>query len=662
MNHGYTYQTTLAAAFISRSWVKLTLGVLLLTLWALLSASPLTATRASSAIESQPTGLTITVNTTGDGSAFDPNSSCDADAGTPNDQCTLRAAIQRANVVTGNVTIDFDIPLTQPNCDATTGHCTIKLTGLLPDLRPGLTVNGPGKDKLTVRRDTGGDYPIFVVKLDGTVTVQHLRIENGRSNVGGGIINFGAAEVNVIDVVLFGNFAQLSGGAIHNDSSGTLNVTSSELDQNLSLGGGGGIFNAGAGTINVSKTLFYANNASGGDGGGINNNGAGTANISNSTFFQNGAQFIKGTGAGVRNVTGAMNISNCSFVQNLAEANGGGISGPATVKSTLVVRSFSAQFVRSVADVAGNITSAGFNFIGDKGTTTGFNQPTDQTGTASAPLDPRFESFSIPASDFKIEKLVPRCGSPMVDQGSSVGLTETATTDERGDGFPRTIDDPITPNAAGGDGTDIGALERGPCPQFTFVVNTTADTDDVNPGDSVCDSDAAAAGSQCTLRAAMHEAETLTGNQLIRFDIPANDPGFNSVTGTFTINLTRALPDINNTNLTIEGPGWDKLTVQRGVGGFYRIFTFGSFARETTVSGLTISNGLSETDGGAISQVAGTLNVSDCVFTGNFAADTGGAIDSTHDLGLTQKLNVTNSVFSGNAAANAGGAIAFNGG
>src|SRR4051812_874255 len=184
-----------AKAFSLRSWVHVTPVTLLLILWTLLPTNPVSATRA--AIEPQPAGATSTVNTTGDGSALDPNSSCDVDAATPGEQCTLRSAIQRANAVTGGNTIDFNIPLTQPNCDGPTGRCTIKLTGLLPDLSPGLTINGPGKEKLTVRRETGGDYPIFVVKLDGTVTVQHLRIENGRSNVGGAIINFGAAVVNV---------------------------------------------------------------------------------------------------------------------------------------------------------------------------------------------------------------------------------------------------------------------------------------------------------------------------------------------------------------------------------------------------------------------------------------------------------------------------------
>ncbi len=52
-------------------------------------------------------------------------------------------------------------------------------------------------------------------------------------------------------------------------------------------------------------------------------------------------------------------------------------------------------------------------------------------------------------------------GSPAVDKGTSNVLTGTLTTDQRGVGYSRTIDNPSIPNATGGDGTDIGAFEFG---------------------------------------------------------------------------------------------------------------------------------------------------------------------------------------------------------
>jgi CSLREA domain-containing protein len=215
-----------ASVFIGRRWLIAGLISFILGPWALLLARPVTVLPLnfhSPVISLNPAGLTITVNTTGDGDGLDPNTNCDVDAGTPGEQCTLRAAIQRANAVADEDTIDFNIPANQPNCDGVTGKCTIKLTKRLPDLGPDIVINGPGIDKLTVRRDTGGDYPIFVMTTGGTATVAHLRIENGRSNIGGAIANIGSATLSLVDVVVFGSFAQLSGGALHNESTGTVN-------------------------------------------------------------------------------------------------------------------------------------------------------------------------------------------------------------------------------------------------------------------------------------------------------------------------------------------------------------------------------------------------------------------------------------------------------
>ena len=51
--------------------------------------------------------------------------------------------------------------------------------------------------------------------------------------------------------------------------------------------------------------------------------------------------------------------------------------------------------------------------------------------------------------------LAPLAGSPVLDQGKNLG----AATDQRG--APRPFDFPSIPNAAGGDGSDIGAFESG---------------------------------------------------------------------------------------------------------------------------------------------------------------------------------------------------------
>ena len=114
--------------------------------------------------------MAFTVNSTGDGGDANPGDGlCDTGAG----ECTLRAAIEEANAHAGDDGIFFNIPPTQPNCDET-GNCSIALTQALPDLSTNIAISGPGPDKLTVRRSTGGDYRIFHVTSAGTVSFSGL--------------------------------------------------------------------------------------------------------------------------------------------------------------------------------------------------------------------------------------------------------------------------------------------------------------------------------------------------------------------------------------------------------------------------------------------------------------------------------------------------------
>jgi len=177
-----------------------------------------------------------------------------------------------------------------------------------------------------------------------------------------------------------------------------------------------------------------------------------------------------------------------------------------------------------------------------------------------------------------------------------------------------------------------------------MIVNQTADADDVNPGDGNCDSDAGASGAQCTLRAALREANAVAGDYVINFDIPTNDPGFDPSTGRYTINLTGVLPEITQSNLTLNGPGVDKLTVRRNTGGFYRIFSFGGVVETVAISGMTLNNGFSAEDGGAVKFTGKTLTVNSCAFIDSTSGNSGGAIFAF----ASAKLSVTDSKFSSN--------------
>jgi CSLREA domain-containing protein len=116
-----------------------------------------------------------------------------------------------------------------------------------------------------------------------------------------------------------------------------------------------------------------------------------------------------------------------------------------------------------------------------------------------------------------------------------------------------------------------------------FVVNSTGDAGDAGPGDGVCDTGATNADGdpECTLRAAIAEANSgalITG---IEFAIPIGDAGHSA--GVWTIQPGTALPSISAA-IAIDGrtqPGWTTMPVVELDGG-----TIGG----TTVDGLTVSD------------------------------------------------------------------------
>ena len=77
------------------------------------------------------------------------------------------------------------------------------------------------------------------------------------------------------------------------------------------------------------------------------------------------------------------------------------------------------------------------------------------------------------------------------------------------------------------------------------TVNSTSDAPDNNPGDGVCDTgqNNAAGAAECTLRAAIEEANADNDPTRVHFNIPAADP--NHAAGVWTISPLSNLPDAN---------------------------------------------------------------------------------------------------------------------
>jgi hypothetical protein len=250
---------------------------------------------------------------------------------------------------------------------------TINLAGALPDLTHSISIEGPGPDQLTVRRDTGGDYRIFTVAAGTTVNIIGLTIANGflpGPNAGGGaILNSGTLTISastfsgnavgytsdgaianigtltITNSILSGNSAGFGGNAIGN--SGTMTVTNSTISDNSGgfYGGygGGGIFNQG--TLTVTASTLTGNVISGIHtigGGGICNSFIGTLTVTDSTISGNSEANY---GGGIYNEN-RLTVANSILSDNSA-TYGGGIynsGGTATVTNSTISGNSTAGF------------------------------------------------------------------------------------------------------------------------------------------------------------------------------------------------------------------------------------------------------------------------------------------------------------------------------
>jgi len=236
----------------------------------------------------------------------------------------------------------------------------------------------------------------------------------------------------------------------------------STFDHNRSTDYGGGIWNE-AGKVTVTGSTFYANGAF--FGGGVYN-WSGTMSITNSTFYANIAYSLGSfsIGGAILNY-GILNLTNSTLTANSADYGGGvynsTAAGNINVKSSIIALNYGVALDSPYGpDVYGAFTSQGFNFIGKKEGSTGFKQATDKKGTIAAPLNPMFDLRGLRNNGGATQTIGLQTGSPAIDKGTSVGLTGTLTTDQRGAGYPRKFDNTSVPNATGGNGTDIGAFER----------------------------------------------------------------------------------------------------------------------------------------------------------------------------------------------------------
>jgi len=401
--------------------------------------------------------------------------------------CTLREAVARANTVPGANSINFghtlsgSITLTMGELAVTD---SLSITGI-----PIGTISGNGASR--VLNFTGGSSVLYGLTIrDGFNQINNFL---GQTNTGGGVANnatlavYGCSFIN--NHVLGGQNVGAGavggkgeGGAIYN--SGTLLVDGSTFCQtNEASGGNGGngnfvhggmpsgsggagrggaVFNDTTGSLSITNCTFNNNVALGGNGGsggplgGNGGNGDGGAIYNLGTITTTSVTISGNSGSGGAAGTGTTNGTPGSGSNGVTVGG-----GTATLGNTLVAANINGNGRND--DVDGTFISSGYNLIGNGDFSTGFNVIGDQVGTTAAAINPHLGPLQNNGG--ATLTMAPQATSTALDRGFAFGLTN----DQRGHSRP--FDDPTIPNAPGGDGGDIGAVEVGSGPAPTFVVS-----------------------------------------------------------------------------------------------------------------------------------------------------------------------------------------------
>ena len=445
--------------------------------------------------------------------------------------------------------------------------------------------------------NVAGENGGAICNTHGSTTITRSTLSDNEASSGGGLYYNAMSYVTltVNDTTLVRNSAIVDGGAILNKS--TAGICNSTFSENTAGSFGGGIRALDSSILTIKNSTFALNNASSA-GGGIYTDTGTTVNSKNTVIASNGA-------TGAPDVVGTYTSQGHNVVGDPTGSSGftNGVNGDQVGSSASPIdpklgplqnnggpTETHALLTGSPAIDAGDNTDApdtdqrgmtrivnGTIDIGayelDGGTDT--TPPTVvlsvsniTTGGGST------HTFTVTYSDDTAVDVSDLDGSDVRVTGpaSFSQLAALVSVDVNSDGTPRTATYQITAPGGTWDADDDGTytvsmvanqvsdtsenhVAAGTLGTFTvqldqsgvFVVNSVLDSPDLNPGDGVVDTGTAGV---VTLRAAMMEANELTGHNIIHFDIPGS--------GVRTIQPTSPLPPIEEP-LTIDGttqPGY----------------------------------------------------------------------------------------------------------
>lgn len=570
---------------------------------------------------------------------FDPgNGVCDNNPVQAGAQCTLRAAVMESNARPGPDRIEFDaggtartITLTRAGAggadvgDLNIGKHTF-IVGPLEDGRPLVTIT------------TSLNQRLFKAWLSygHSLHLSNLRLVGGDASAAGEdrggalwIDDWSLAEINNVEFV--DNHATSHGGAIYSEGA-ELVIRNSDFRGNEVDSVGAAIYTEGK-TLIQRSSFSYNLNASGGAHESVRFAGRALQTVQVSTFSHNSGGIFADNPAylDLRQVTIADNTHSGLRVQKGADYVQLDLFG-----SLLANNGSDCEILGAVNVVHGH------NLIEDGGCAAG-----PDTVNADPKLAP-----ALWRPDGEITRVrVPLYGSPVFD-----AVPELPYICLQLDQFQTTR--PLESGGGGVAACEYGAYEiafADTLPKL-FVVNSYAlDRDDNNAGDSVCDS-SSAAGLQCTLRAAVMEANALLQQNTIVLPQPGSvmltqaEDAAQPAAASGDLDITDGVAIIG-----VTGNAAGRPIVQAD--GASRIFEVAS-TQPVSIAGLSLRGGATGASGGAVlvTGAASELELIEVELANNSAESGGGALSVVAATVTLDRVDIHD-----NGALGAGGAIVNSG-
>jgi len=285
-----------------------------------------------------------------------------------------------------------------------------------------VSIVGPGADILFVDGQSTQVNPsyksVFEISAGVNVSISGMQITGGDNS---GIYSEGNLAVE--SVWIHGNNQTVYGGGIY-QVGGNLTVDNSTVSNNVSGYGGGGIYAEHAGTVDITNSTI-SGNESYYQGGGITLENNSFTQIFTSTISHNTVHtepYTEGAGLYILDSNGAVTIANTILAQNIGESD--------------IRTSDPSNFFSSTHNLIGKDPSGSFPITAGDGNQVGVSE---EISANLAPLG----NYGGPTPTHAL-----LAESAALDLGNP-SFTTLPQYDQRGEGFPRTIEGLI----------DIGAYQ-----------------------------------------------------------------------------------------------------------------------------------------------------------------------------------------------------------